>query len=145
MPTKNSDQSNRSFFLGSLHSVITSIDRLNSNTMFLCKCVSSHIHTCPLSEFGDLQRMRSQFFRLMFIERNQSYLCEILKRIWDQCSHLFATSKFLIFPFRLFPYTLQCICKLFLSVLRKSGHEISETETRALNSFPFDVDCLSFL
>ena len=40
---------------------------------------------------------------------------------------------------------LQCICKLFLSVLRKSGHEISETETRALNSFPFDVDCLSFL
>ena len=37
--------------------------------------------------------------------------------------------------------SLQCICKHFLNVLRKSGHEISETETRALNSFPFDVDC----
>ena len=40
-------------------------------------------------------------------------------------------------------FALQCICKLFLSVLRKSGHEIAETETRALNAFPFDVDCLS--
>ena len=31
--------------------------------------------------------------------------------------------------------SLQCNCKFFLSVLRKSGHEISETETRALKSF----------
>ena len=39
--------------------------------------------------------------------------------------------------------TLQCICKLFLSVWRKSGH--LETETLALISFPFDVNCLSSL
>ena len=30
----------------------------------------------------------------------------------------------------------QCMGKLFLSVLRKSGHEILESEMRALNSFP---------
>ena len=33
---------------------------------------------------------------------------------------------------------------LYLIILRKSGDEISETETRLLNSFLFDIDCPSF-